>query len=124
MLEFVLSAMVLVILFAVMANCALLLGERITMATALREAGREAAVTGSLSKGINVGKDIFDNGGIESSRYQIRVYQAAENLIAAEATCKSPVLMPLIGGLMGNEWSSFVTFNDVKYFRVEDTPKK
>ncbi|NPV89592.1 MAG: pilus assembly protein [Firmicutes bacterium] len=123
LLEFAMSAIVLIILFAGMANCALVLGERIIMESAIREAGREAAVSESLSKGRNVGENVLTSAGINPGRYELSVYQAGDRLIAVDATVNSPVLLPLIGGLAGGNWSSFIPLSDTKYFRLENTPK-
>ena len=122
MLEFMLSIMVLLVIWSVMCNCALLLRERLAVASALREAGREAAVNGNFFTGVERGRQILEQAGIPNGRAQIEVYQAADNLIAAEVTCQSPVILPLISSLMGGGWASSVTFSDTKYFRYEAIP--
>lgn len=95
MLEFIMSIMVLLVIWAVMCNCALLMRERLAVASALREAGREAAVTANLFAGAERGRQILNQAGIPGDRAQVNV-MAANNLIAAEVTCRSPVVLPLM----------------------------
>jgi hypothetical protein len=123
LLEFVLSTFVLVMVFAMLCNCAFLLREKIAVASAAREAGRQAAVTKDMRLGIEVGERVMVSSGVPESRFTVRVYQAAQNLIASEVTCDSPLLLPMIGGLLGDEWSPYLTFHKVLYFRYEETPQ-
>jgi Flp pilus assembly protein TadG len=122
-LEFVMSFIVLLILWAGICNCALLFKERLAVASALREAGREAAVRKDFYAGIDKGYQVLQAAGVPRDRSEVQVYQAAQNLVAAEVTCRSPVALPLMNGMMGgNPLAREIVLHDVKVFRYEETP--
>jgi len=123
MLEFVISFMLVLIIWAGICNFSLLLKERLALASAAREAGRETAVSGDLHAGINRGYEVLQAEGITPDRSRVLVYQPASNLFAVEVTCRSPVFLPLVNGLMGGSpFDSEITIHETKYYRFEETP--
>jgi hypothetical protein len=120
MLEFVASLMILLVIWAGICNFGLLLGERLAIASAAREAGREAAISGNPRIGIECGYRVLEAAGIGSGRSEVLVYEPSRNLFAVEVTCRSPVFLPLVNGLMGGRpFDSEITMHETNYFRAE-----
>lgn len=124
MLEFVISFMLLLIIWGGICNFGLLFKERLAVTAAVREAGREAAVSGNLYAGIDRGYQVLQAEGIGPERSVVLVYQPAANLFAVEVTCRSPLFLPLLNGLMGGSpFASELTLQETKYYRYEATPE-
>jgi len=122
LVEYVVCFLLLLLLWAGVCNCGLLLKERLAVAAAVREAGREAAVRGDPYAGVEKGYQVLQAAGIPRDRVQVNVYHRASNLVAAEVTCRSPVFLPLMGAMVGSSWANEITLHDVKFFRSERTP--
>ena len=119
MLEFVISCIMFVIIFAGVCNLGLVFKDRMAVAAAVREAGRTAAVTGNTWDGSQVGYGVLQRAGIGSERANVTV-TAGVNTYTASVTCTSPIALPFAAGLLGGSvWENHVTLSDTKYFRKE-----
>lgn len=119
LLEFVIASMLLLVLWAGMCNTALILKDRLAVAAVARDAGREAAVTGSNHNGVLKGQEIARANGIDS-RASISVRPAGDSYITSEVSCRSPLAFPGMGALFGGKpWDKEITLKTAKTFRLE-----
>jgi len=118
MLEFVTSCFLLLVVFAGMINIGLLLKDRLTVASAAREAGRVAAIW-DIETGRQKGFEILASGGVRTENAEVNITQTG-NIITAQVSYDAPVCLPLLAGLMGGDvWENTITIGSTKYFKKE-----
>lgn len=121
LLEFVISCVLLIIIWAGICNLGLIFKDRMALAAAVREAGRTAAVTNSAWEGTRAGHEVLNRAGIGADRATVSVTPGT-NAYTAVVTCRSPVALPLAASILGgSSWESHITLTDTKHFRREPT---
>lgn len=110
-LEFVLSCMLVMVVFMGMVNMALLVKDKLAVTAAAREAGREYAVTQSWEQSVARGYETLAVSGIGAERSQVTVTPGSPGayLVTAEAGCESPVFFPGLSMMLGGgAWETCV----------------
>ncbi len=83
-------------------NLAILLNNRIVAASAAREAGRTAAVTGSVSDAVQKGEKLIEEGGLLPFSGTVNVSNPGSNeSVTTEVEYKVPVIAPGFAVLLG-----------------------
>ncbi len=122
MLEFVAACMLVLLIWAGACNLALILKDRLVVATAAREAGRAAAVTGDAGEGVRKGYEVLKAGNIDSGRATVVVRRDTPQrlMVKSSVTCRTPVAIP---GLMilfgGSPWEKEVAVSDSAVFLTQ-----
>ena len=118
LLEFTLSALLLVFIFAGIVNMGLIYKDRLVLAGAVREAGRHAAVHHAIHGAEQRGKAYLNAHGLAGDVRLTAV--RGGRYVEVEGTARSPVMIPGMSALMGGRaWGSTIEMRDVKLFRVE-----
>ncbi|GBF33962.1 hypothetical protein DCCM_3073 [Desulfocucumis palustris] len=118
LLELVITSMIILVIWTGMCNTALLFKDKLAVIAVAREAGREAAATGNLSRGEQKGREMMDITKIRD-KAEINVYWYESPYLAAEVTCRSPLVLPGMGALLGHPWEKEITLKTTKIFRAE-----
>ncbi|RJX20185.1 MAG: hypothetical protein C4575_07145 [Desulforudis sp.] len=119
LLEFVISCILLIIIWAGICNLGLVFKDRMAVAAAVREAGRTAAITDSAQSGIQTGHEVLGRAGIGADRAAVSI-TAGANVYTATVTCRSPIALPFVAGMLGGSpWENHITMSDTKHFRRE-----
>lgn len=111
LLEFVFSTLLLVFVFAGIVNMGLLYKDRLVLASAVREAGRIAAVHRDFNYAEQYGLQVLQKNGL-SGKIDININGYFID-VAGEAD--APILIPGFAALLGGKaWDSTVKMKDTK----------
>lgn len=121
-LEFALVFPIFIALVLGTINFAILLNNHIVAASAARDAGRTAAVTGRLSDALSKGQKILEAAGLGQGRGDVRVsgLGSRSERVTATVTYRTPVFAPGIAAFLGGKaMDSEITLEQQSSYYVE-----